>query len=211
MPSPARGSPFHSLCLMHEHFAMNPTEILSGVCALLAKGATGEAAATIARSYPFAKVPPSTRTYSESVATKVFVRDGFIDRYTGERLIFPGTLRLLSLKLPEVFPYHRNWKISATHPAYWQLCATLDHKVPVSRGGDNDSVDNLVTTSMPRNSAKAHWLLEELGWSLKPCGDFAEWDGLLGWFIAQTAADSSLLQTRSLRIWRFAAELYAAA
>jgi hypothetical protein len=37
---------------------------------------------------------------------EVFLRDGFLDRYTGSRLIFPATLRMLSQLLPEEFPAH---------------------------------------------------------------------------------------------------------
>jgi hypothetical protein len=33
----------------------------------------------------------------------VFARDGFVDRYSGERLVFPGTLRLLAKLLPNEF------------------------------------------------------------------------------------------------------------
>jgi hypothetical protein len=141
---------------------MNPTDAISSVCALLAESRIGEAAATLTGDDPFVPVLPTRRAYNESEAIRVFSRDGFIDRYSGQRLVFPGTLRLLSLKLPEVFPYHRNWKFSETHPAYWQLCATVDHVVPIARGGAH-AESNLVTTSMLRNCAKAHWLIEELG------------------------------------------------
>ena len=95
--------------------------------------------------------------------TRVFARDGFVDRYSGDKLVFPGTLlRLLSALMPDEFPAHPNWKMSASHVMYWELCPTIDHLVPVARGGaDNES--NYVTISMLRNSAKAHWTLEELG------------------------------------------------
>jgi hypothetical protein len=36
---------------------------------------------------------------------------------------------------------------------------------------------------MLRNSAKAHWTLEELGWSTVPAGDSTKWDGLSAWFV----------------------------
>ena len=125
----------------------DPADVLSRVCTLLGGGAMAEA--TVHREYPFTSTLPTSRAYTESIATGVFARDGFLDRYSGARLVFPGTLRLLSLKLPEAFPYHRNWKMSATHPAYWQLYATVDHVVPVTRGGRDDE-SNLVTTSMLR-------------------------------------------------------------
>lgn len=59
--------------------------------------------------------------------TELFVRDGFIDRYRGTRLVYPPTLRLISEELPEQFPYHRNWKMSETHHAFWELTPTVDH------------------------------------------------------------------------------------
>lgn len=189
---------------------MNPSETLSRVCALLEEGNANEAAVTMSRDYPFQSVLPSARAYTDAHATRVFARDGFVDRYSGERLVFPGTLRLLSLKLPDVVPYHRNWKVSETHPAYWQLCATIDHVVPVTRGG-TDAEPNLVTTSMLRNSAKAHWLLEELGWELHPPGDRGKWDGLMSWFISSIANEPSYLKQPAVRRWHLAATQCAAA
>lgn len=189
---------------------MNPSEAISRVCALLNEGRTGEAAAAITGDYPFVSVLPTHRAYNESQATRVFARDGFIDRYSGERLIFPGTLRVLSLTLPEVFPHHPNWKVSATHPAYWQLCATVDHVAPIARGG-TDAESNLVTTSMLRNSAKAHWLLEELGWALHPPGDCAKWDGLMSWFVTHVATEPAFMRQPFIRRWYLAATHSAAA
>jgi 5-methylcytosine-specific restriction endonuclease McrA len=112
--------------------------------------------------------------------TRVFIRDGFIDRYSGNRLVFPPVLRMLSHALPDVFPYHPNWKTQASHPAYWELSATIDHLNPVAKEGP-DNPDNWITTSMARNSAKKKWSLEELGWKLLDPGKFEEWDGLLNW------------------------------
>lgn len=80
-----------------------------------------------------------------------FVRDGFIDRYSGRHLVFPGTLRVLSTLFPEDFPFHPNWKTQFTHPAFWELFPTIDHIVPVARGG-LDVPENWVTTSQLRNS-----------------------------------------------------------
>jgi HNH endonuclease len=110
-----------------------------------------------------------------------FLRDGFIDRYSGDRLIFPPVLRVLSLTMRESFPFHTNWKMSETHPAYWDLCATIDHMTPVSRGGADDK-SNWATTSMARNAAKGNSTLEQIGWTLHPPGDVRDWDGLTAWF-----------------------------
>src|SRR5579862_3680063 len=46
--------------------------------------------------YPFTPLQTVGRKYREVEAVRVFVGDGFIDRYSGSRLVFPGVLRLLS-------------------------------------------------------------------------------------------------------------------
>ena len=117
-----------------------------------------------------ARPVPATRRYSPYQSCQVFIRDGFIDRYAGTRLVFPGALRILSIEMPKEFPFHPNWKMSESHIVYWELFPTIDHVVPVSKGGA-DEEQNWVSTSMLRNNAKSNWTLEELGWELKPQGD----------------------------------------
>jgi hypothetical protein len=120
--------------------------------------------------------------------------------------VFPPVLRVLSTVLPADFPYHPNWKTDLTHPAYWEVGATIDHVRPVSRGGADDE-SNWVTTSMARNSAKMNWTLEELGWTLVPSGDFRAWDGLLHWFLSFAARHPEILATASVRHWHRAARI----
>lgn len=138
-------------------------------------------------------------------ALRIFLRDGFIDRYSGERLVFPGSLRLLSLLLPDEIPYQLNWN-SECDPLYWALYPTLDHVVAVARGGA-DCADNLVCTSMLLNAQKGQWTLEELGWNLLPPGDSAIWDGMLRWFLEYVQAHEQVqvLFDASLRRWHRAA------
>lgn len=178
--------------------------VIAEVCSVLIHGAPHAAASLLQREYPFAPEPVTKRKYGERQSTRVFIRDGFRDRYTGERLIFPPVLRMLSLALPNEFPYHPNWRTDVTHPAYWEVGATIDHLVPVTRGGADDE-SNWVTTSMARNSAKMNWTLAELGWTLHPPGDFREWDGLLRWFLDFTAARPAMLVNTSIRQWHRAA------
>ena len=178
--------------------------VLLEVCGALSCDAPDEAIEILHRGYPFAPNPVVTRRYGPMQSARVFVRDGFIDRYAGERLVFPPVLRVISTILPEDFPYHPNWKTDVTHPAYWDLSATVDHLVPVSRGGADDE-SNWVTTSGGRNSAKGNWSLEDLGWSLHPPGDFDEWDGLLKWFVQYTEKHPKVLLDHSMRQWRRAA------
>lgn len=174
--------------------------VISAVCQALREGTPDVAVSLLKRDYPFAPDPITKRQYGPLESTRVFVRDGFIDRYTGERLVFPPVLRLISELLPTDFPYHPNWKTDVTHPAYWEVSATIDHVVPVSHGGADDET-NWVTTSMARNSAKMNWTIDELGWQLRPPGDFSAWDGLVSWFLEYTAAHPDVLVNASTRQW----------
>lgn len=184
---------------------MEPADVLAQVCQLVAKGESDSAATLVHEAYPFVPREAVERKYGAEQALRVFVRDGFIDRYSGKRLMFPGTLRLLSHLLPAVFPFHPNWKMSETHPSYWQLTPTVDHIRPVCLGG-MDSEENWITTSMLRNSAKANWTLEELGWIVHPPGRIMDWDGQLAWFKQYIAANPATLKgLPALRVWSQAA------
>ena len=67
---------------------------------------------------------------------------------------------------------------------------------------------NWVTTSQLRNSAKANWTLEELGWKRHQAGDYDEWDGLTGWFVEFVDTHKELLQQHSyLKTWYRAASV----
>lgn len=179
-------------------------QTIRAICNSLLAGDPQTAAATARSGYPFAAPESTGRAYTESQCTTIFIRDGFIDRYSGTHLVFPGTVRLLSRLLPSEFPFHPNWKMTETHMVYWELFPTIDHIVPVARGGADDET-NWVTTSMVRNSAKANWTLEELGWQLMPPGDFRQWDGLLGWFIEFLKQDQSHCADKYIRRWHRAA------
>jgi hypothetical protein len=156
-------------------------EILAAACVALSEGRRDVAVDTIRTRYPFQPIATSQRRYSFVDVTRTCLRDGFVDRYTGRRLVFPGALRLLSHLMPLEFPFHPNWKTTACHFAYYELYPTIDHIQPVSRGGVDASL-NWVVTSMLTNSAKANFTLEELGWRLRTPGELQTWDGLLGWF-----------------------------
>jgi hypothetical protein len=178
--------------------------ILGRICDALAAGDRETATSIARRDYPFVRGTVAARRYSAMQCMRLFVRDGFIDRYSGARLICPATLRLLSIVLPEEFPAHPNWKMTDSHSMFWELFPTIDHVVPVARGGA-DAEANWVTTSMLRNNAKANWTLDELGWTLHAPGDPREWDGLTRWFVDMVARDRTLLGHAYLRRWHSAA------
>lgn len=179
---------------------MKPSSIISQVCDLLATGDSVAAAQCLVRNYP--PPPPQTKrsAWSASRLIRVFLRDGFTDRYFGEPLVFPGTLRALSLLLPNEFPYQKNWKQSQTHPAFWDLSPTIDHVVPLARGGC-DGPANVVTTSMVRNAAKGNWLLEELKWPSVRAPVIEGWDGLLSWFFVAYERFEIVRNDRAVQTW----------
>lgn len=163
---------------------MSAEEVSSIVqaCDSLELGDSDGAAAILRARYPFVAAEKAERRYTPLQMTAVFLRDGFIDRYSGERLIFPGVLRVLSAELPHDFPFHRNWRMAETHSAYWDLFPTIDHVVPVARAGKDDE-SNWVTTSMTRNALKGRATLSQIGWRLHEPGNLADWDGLTLWFL----------------------------
>lgn len=183
----------------------DPTEVLSDVCSAVAENRVADAAEVLRARYPFVPLEKAGRKYSERESMAVFVRDGFIDRYSGERLVFPGTLRLLSKLLPEEFPFHQNWKTDECHQAYWEIFPTIDHVKPITRNGADDT-SNWVSTSMLRNLAKSNFTLDKLGWLLCSPGSLAAWDGLTSWCIDHAARRQDLLGDAYLRRWLTAAK-----
>jgi HNH endonuclease len=174
--------------------------VLADVCAALSGNQPNEAGAILRERYPFVSLVNVGRRYSVRQMLTAFVRDGFVDRYSGKRLVCVAALRLISKRLPDQFPFQLNWRMDACHFAFWELAPTIDHILPVSRGGADDE-SNWATTSMLGNSAKANFTLDELGWSLYPPGHMKDWDGLLGWFIDQANADRTVLDDPYLRRW----------
>ncbi len=79
---------------------MDKAEIMRRTCDALACGDECKEKETARREYPFEGRPSVGWKYTQYEMTRVFVRDGFTDRYTGQRLVFPGALRMLSRVLP---------------------------------------------------------------------------------------------------------------
>lgn len=183
---------------------MDRASILSRVCESIDSGDKSAGAEIINYNYPFEKIEYVKRTYSKADMLNIFLRDHFIDRYSGERMIFPPVLRVLSEIYPNEFPFHPNWRFNECHPAYWDLSPTIDHIVPVTRGGANN-IENLVTTSMKRNSAKSNFTLEELDWKLYTPSINEQWDGKLNWFNKMIAEYPALLNNRNIKEWFMAA------
>ena len=156
-----------------------PMELLMGD---LISGDLVKAAATAQEYLPFKPKEKTKRAYTQREMLNTFVRDGFIDRYSGERLYNPGFLRLLNVLLPDQFPYDAHGHFEKCHEICWDLMPSLDHQTPLARGGADDK-SNWITTSMRRNMAKGPWALQDLGWHLHSPGSLDEWDGGCATFV----------------------------
>lgn len=161
---------------------MDKALLIQNLCGLLLTEKKQECIDLIDNNYPFTDSKIQKRQYSRYQMCQVFLRDGFIDRYSGEKLLFPGLIKILTIEFPDIFRYHMNWKMSDTHMIYWELFPTIDHLIPIARGGQNIE-QNLVTTSMMHNSAKSNWTIEEIGWTLHDKPELDNWDGLVKYFL----------------------------
>ena len=180
---------------------MDNSNTILDLSKLLEFGQVDEARQLTAQEYPFHPVKKTARQYTIRQKVDVFLRDGFIDRYDGSRLVCTGALLTMSRVLgPAVMPYHRSWKSGSCHRAFWDLTPTIDHIVPVSRGGADD-LPNWVTMSFKNNFQKQAYTLEELGWTLRPSGDLGEWDGLCKWMLDYTDSHPGILEDQQILGW----------
>ena len=189
--------------LEKETLSSKDKEQIDALCSaarLLANDKLKEAEKIIKEKYPFIPIKRESRKASQKQLMEQFFRDGFIDRYSGKKLVNPGMLRTMSLKIPEAFPYQSSWKVDECHIAYWDYYPTLDHIHPIALGG-KDVPENWVSTSMVYNSAKSNFTLEQIGWKLKDKGDIKDWDGLSGYFIKTVEKDKSLLEINAIKSW----------
>ncbi len=169
-----------------------PIEIIKSVCENISDNNIELAKKIVQNEYPHTFIEIDSRNMSSHEKLKIFLRDGFIDRYSGKKLIFPNVLRLISEELGDIFPYHKNWKMSDCHIAYWEYFPTYDHIIPIARGG-KDTVENVVTTSQKNNSLKSNFLLEEVQWNLHKEGSLSEWDGMISWYMEYITSHELIL------------------
>lgn len=176
------------------------SSIIASIVSLLLDDKEASAKEIINQEYPHTQVEIDKRTYTMAQKMNQFLCDGFIDRYSGQKLLNPGILKIISHYFPDDFPYHPHWKMTETHIAYWELTPTIDHIYPIAKGGEDDE-SNWVTTSMKNNSIKSNYTLDELQWKLYPRGETSEWDGLTSVFLKLVEKDGELLKDHYIRSW----------
>ena len=91
---------------------IDKAEILARICEHLKDNDVATAGETARSELPFEPVQRQTRRPTPYKLTRIFVRDGFVDRYTGQRLVFPGVFRIISAVLPNEFPAHASWRMT---------------------------------------------------------------------------------------------------
>lgn len=183
------------------------SNIISDIADMLLKNDKKEAKNIINEEYPHTYYEIEKRTYTISQKMNQFIKDGFIDRYTGKRLLNPGVLKIISHYFPDEFPYHPHWKMTDTHIAYWDLIPTIDHIYPIAKGGE-DNENNWVTTSMKNNSIKSNYTIDDIHWELYPKGNISEWDGLTRVFLQLVENDKELLNDSYIKSWHKVSKLY---
>ncbi len=162
------------------------------------------------------RAPKTRRVLDRRAELRIFVRDGFRDRYSGKRLVFPGTLLVLAVVLHDVVPYPDppSARRERTHQMMCELYPVVDHVIPLSRPerlraaglADPDDPANLVTTSTANNTAKGIALPAEVGWTCLDLPAGEAWDGLSGWFREYLGHDAAPLADsthgRAIAAWR---------
>ncbi len=185
----------------------NKSNVILDIATMLLQNNKSAAKEKIQNEYPHKYFEIQKRSYSISQKMEQFIKDGFIDRYTGKKLLNPGILKVISFYFPDEFPYQPHWKMTQTHIAYWELIPTIDHIYPIAKGG-SDNKDNWVTTSMKNNSIKSNYTIDEVQWKLYPVGKTTEWDGLTDMFIKLVECNQDLLNDNYIRNWYTVSKKY---
>ena len=178
----------------------NKSEIILEIATNIFNNNYAAATETIKTKYPHKHFEIDKRAYTMTQRMEQFLKDGFLDRYTGQKLLNPGILKIISYYFPKEFPYQPHWKMTETHRAYWDLVPTIDHVYPIAQGGHDDE-NNWVTTSMKNNSIKSNYTIEEIHWNLHPKGDISDWDGLTKLFMEIVDANKELLNDPYIKSW----------
>ena len=141
--------------------------------------------ATGAMVRPQAKVTVGTRRCAEVEGApdadglaSLSCRDGHVCRYCGNLVIDEKVISFLHRHYAEAVPStgadrERNAAIIA-------MRISFEHVVPHSRGGDN-TIENIIVSCSPCNSAKSDWTLEQVG-LIDPRTvpvERSSWDGLV--------------------------------
>ena len=74
---------------------MEKIEVIEKAAQKLLSQNIAEAKALLETEYPFQKLSAQGRNYTDKEKMAQFVRDGFVDRYSGRKLVNSGMLKVL--------------------------------------------------------------------------------------------------------------------
>ena len=169
-------------------------------CFALESGSIDVAKKIIETDFPFSHyLKDEGKAPNYTYQFKIFQRDGFIDRFTGQKVFLPPVLTILSMKLPDVFPNHPNWKYDETHQGHEMFYACVKKIIPNHPADES----NLATTSYKNFRYKSNATLEDLGWKLYSLEEIADirWDGMTDFFVKYVEKHSDLLDTPLIANW----------
>lgn len=106
-----------------------------------------------ARLPAFSGVRLKRATVTRAQRRATFECDRYQCRYCGCKLVLSDVLAVLAEIDAQRYPWQRNWRVGAIHPAFPCSMATVDHVRPVGLGGGNEP-NNLVTACWPCNHSK---------------------------------------------------------
>ena len=115
---------------------------------------------------------------SKEIQYKVFCRDYWHCRYCSDSVFFSPILKILESISPGHGYYHPNGKSDGMIPLFANKFASVDHIIPVTRGGEN-SIENYVTSCWECNlmyGNKTHKKGKPLPNPINSSG--TKWDGL---------------------------------
>jgi hypothetical protein len=78
---------------------MNSSDIIAEVFQAIIENRNSDAIDVLDKEYKCENYDYNKRKMTEYEKLKVYINDGFIDRYSGKRLIFPNILRIISYEL----------------------------------------------------------------------------------------------------------------
>ena len=175
-------------------------DVLVHACLALEAGSVDAAKKIIERDFPFSRYVKDEKTFTPVEQMKIFMRDGFVDRFTGKRVFLPPVLAVLSNELPETFPCNPNWDRAKTHQAHEMFSAAVKKIIP---SGLSKDTANLVTVSALNKLSRGNATIEDLGQPLLTLDEIASsrWDGMTGWFVNYVHEHKNLLADNKIAAW----------
>jgi hypothetical protein len=100
------------------------------------------------------------RMPSASEKTRLLKNNGYHCRFCG----IPVIRMEIRKRIKEAYPEALSWGSTnqTQHAAFQAMWVQYDHLLPHARGGNND-LDNVIITCAPRNYARMHYTIEEVG------------------------------------------------